>query len=206
MECEIILNLVDENGNPVPHLNIDDIVNETSPLILYTSTENSNKFDFIDIFYRDILTIEQQQVVSDMLSKYSHEFRSDYNMKNRRKMLIWDTIVKMLPKCNSRLVYRYLNSYDRLDLQVGDVLQIEHSLTTTRIGRGFKDKNQWIGKYIIKLKSSKKTRAHDVSVLWNPNCSILKGEKQVNFEERTSFKVDKVINVYGKPYIYMHEI
>ena len=55
MECEIILNLVDENGNPVPHLNIDDIVNETSPLNLYTSTENSNKFDFIDIFYRHFL-------------------------------------------------------------------------------------------------------------------------------------------------------
>lgn len=93
-----------------------------------------------------------------------------------------------------------------MNVIIGEVLVIEHSLTTTKIGRGFMGKDKYFGKYIINCKSKKYTKAHDVSVLWNPNYSTLKGEKQVNFEEGTSFKVYKIIEVYGKPYIYLNEL
>ena len=70
------------------------------------------------------------------------------------------------------------------------------------MGRKFTAPYNYVGKYIIRCMSQKRTKAHDVSALWSDNYSIFKDGMQVNFEEGSSFQVDKVINVHGKPYIY----
>jgi hypothetical protein len=74
------------------------------------------------------------------------------------------------------------------------------------MGRKFTSSYNYVGKYIIRCKSPKRTKAHDVSILWNDNCDIFKKARQINFEEGTSFKIDNIKDVHGKPFIYMHEI
>lgn len=171
-----------------------------------SQSEQKYDYDSINPQYRNLLTIEQKNVIYEMFSVGSESFRSDYPIDNRTKRDIWNNLVILMPKCNQRLLYRFLNTYDKMDVSVGDTLKIEHSLTTTKIGRGFMEKDKYFGKYIIICKSKKDTKAHDISVLWNSDYSILKGEQQVNFEEGTSFKIYKKIEVYGKPYIYMKEL
>ena len=207
MKSHIEYTFVDRYGNPVSNSNIEEIINNTIAQIVYPEkVDISIDYDFLDNGIKELLTLEEKGIIYEMLSICSYKFRSDYKITNKNKRDIWNKIILSLPKCNRKTIYRYLNEYDIINLHVGDILKIEHSLTTTKIGRGFMDKNKWIGKYIIKRKLLKNTKAHDVSVLWNPNYSILKGEKQVNFEEGALFQIDRVVNVHGKPYIYMHKI
>lgn len=206
MQQHIEYNFVDRYGNPIPQISIDEIISATSQVVHSTDVCANNDFNNLNDKVNNQYSLEEKKVINEMLSVKSYEFRSDYKINNKKKRKIWNKIVSSLPKCKKKKVYRYLNEYDITDLYVGKILKIEHSLTTTQTGRGFMPKYNWIGKYIIKCKSLKKTKAHDVSVLWDSNCSILKGEKQINFEEGTSFLIDKIIYVHGKPYIYMHEI
>ena len=166
----------------------------------------SDIHDFLNPLYEEILTSKEKRIIHQMFSCHSELFRSDYRINNYEERKVWNNIVSSMPKSDRRMVYRYLNEYDKMDVHEGDVLTIEHSLTTTKIGRKFTSSYNYVGKYIIRCKSLKGTQGHDMSVLWNDSYSILKGEQQVNFEEHTSFLVDKVIDVHGKPYVYLHEI
>ena len=201
-----ILNFVDRNGNPIEPLDINAILNQEIHPIHSNYTQMSDPYEFLNPAYKGILSSKEKSVVYQMFSTDSALFRSDYKIKNLEGCMIWNKIVLSMPKCNRRYVYRYLNAYDKMDVQIGDILTIEHSLTATQMGRKFTIPNNYIGKYIIRCRSQNRTKAHDVSVLWNENYSIYKQGLQVNFEENSSFQIDKVIPVHGKPYIYMHEI
>ena len=163
-------------------------------------------YDFLHPDYKNILSGEQERIVYEMFSTHSEVFRSDYIISNKDKRAIWNSVIVSLPKCERRKVYRYLNEYDRTNFHIGEILKVEHSLTTTKLGRKFTSPSNYIGKYIITCKPPTNTKAHDVSVLWNDSMHWLKGEKQVNFEDGTSFQIDRVKQIHNKPFIYMHEL
>jgi hypothetical protein len=216
MENKFILNLVDKDGKLERCLkNESDIQRYIEELQSYRNqelrldkghTQVSDSYDFMNPKYKQILSLEEKDIVNQMFSTSSQLFRSDYKIDNREGRNIWNNIVLSMPKCDNRYVYRYLNEYDRMDVRVDDIITIEHSLTTTTMGRKFGCPSDYIGKYIIRCKSSKMTKAHNVSALWNEAFLALKSEKQVNFEEGTLFRIDNIKQVHGKPYIYMHEI
>lgn len=151
----------------------------------------------------DKFTPMQKRVIIDMFSTRSAKYKN-----TSRKSKIWNSILLKMPVCTKRTVYRYLNEYDNSELQVGEKITFKYSLTATRQGRGFNatsDKKGTI-KYVIKCKTPKSTRAHMVDGLWSPHYKILKDEQQVNFENGTSFYVDRIHFARGIKYIYMHEI
>lgn len=197
MEKNIIVHIVDKDG-------IQESFNVRDKRVSFKPQNNVKvhyDFELISSEYKDTLSIEQQKSICDVFSCQSMCYRSDYYVDDKEKRKIWNDIVRMAPKYEQRYVYRYLHKYDKMDMNVGDIVTVSYSLMTTTIGRKFRRPSDYVGKYIIRCKSPRKTKAHDVSVLWN-----IKREEQVNFEEGTSFKIDKVINVHEKPYIYMHEI
>lgn len=211
----LIINLVDKDGNSTKLLTMEDTLDYIDELQSQSSQEfhsqkgkvhMSDIYEFMNPKYKQILSSEEKRVVDQMFSTNSQLFRSDYKIDNQEGRNIWNSIVLSMPKSDRKIVYRYLHEYDKMDVHVGDILTIEHSLTTTKMGRKFRRPSDYIGKYIIRCKSPKRTKAHDVSVLWDFSYAILKGEKQINFEEGTSFKIDNIKDVHGKPYIYMHEI
>jgi hypothetical protein len=216
MENNLVLNLVDKDGKLERCLeNMEDIQNYLDEIlsqvpqeehILKGNTQMSDPYEFMNPGYKQTLSSKEKNIVKQMFSTDSQFFRSDYKINNREGRNIWNNIVLSMPKCNRRYVHRYLNEYDRMNLHEGEVLTIEHSLTTTTMGRKFRYPSNYIGKYIIRCRSSSRTKAHDMSDIWNETFSALKKEKQVNFEEGTSFKVDDIKYVHGKPYIYLHEI
>ena len=206
MEQNIIVNLCSKNGI-VTSFNLKDKKSQKSK----TSNMGEDRFyyDFgvINPKYNDILSIEQKRSICEMFTTRSCYYRTDYYINDEKRQRIWNSVVLLCPKCENRSVYRYLHPYDKLNLHEGDIIKLEHSLTTTTIGRKFTPKNNYIGKYIIRCKTKKLTRAHDVSVLHSMRCdSTYIGEKQVNFENDTYFRIDHVKIVYGKTYIYMQEI
>lgn len=198
MEKEIIVHIVDKDGIQ-ESFNICDKRVHLKP---QHKLKVHYYFEHISSEYKDILSTMQQKSICEMFTTHSYLYRADFSINNEERRRTWTSVVMLCPKCEHRYVYRYLShKYDKKDMNVGEIITFEHSLTTTPIGSGFWRPSDYIGKYIIRCKSPQKTRAHDVSVLWN-----IKSEKQVNFEEGTSFKIDKVIKVHEKPYIYMHEI
>lgn len=211
----LIINLVDKDGNSTKLLNMEDLQNYVDELQSQASqefpsqkgkTHMSDMYEFMNPEYRQILSSKEKYVVYQMFSTNSQLFRSDYKIDNQEGRNIWNNIVLSMPKSDRKIVYRYLHEYDRIDVHVGDILTFEHSLTTTKMGRKFRRPSDYIGKYIIRCRSQKLTRAHDVSILWNDNYDIYKKARQINFEKGTSFVIDKIIVVHDKPYIYMHEI
>lgn len=211
----LIINLVDKDGNSKKLLTVEDMQNYIDESLSQASqkfqpleekTHKSDIYEFMNPKYKQILSSEEKRVVDQMFSTNSQLFRSDYKIDNQEGRNIWNSIVLSMPKSDRKIVYRYLHEYDKMDVHVGDKLTIEHSLTTTKMGRKFRRPSDYIGKYIIRCRSQKLTRAHDVSILWNDNYSTFKKARQINFEENTSFKIDKIKVVHGKPYIYMHEI
>ena len=156
--------------------------------------------------YENALNETEKSVVIDVLTTHSELYNTDSSVKNNKRIRLWNKIVKRMPKCTKHSVYRYLNSHDKMDMKIGDVFRVKHCLTATRIGRGFMPASKWVGKYIIRCKPVNTTMAHDISILWSPKYSILKGEEQVNFEIGATFSVDSIKMVNHKPYIYMHEI
>lgn len=212
---KLMINIVDIDGNSTKLLTAEDMQNYIDELQSAASqefqffsgkTHVSKMYEFMNPEYRQIFSSKEKNVVHQMFSTSSQLFRSDYKIDNQEERNIWNNIVLSMPKSDRKIVYRYLHEYDRMDVHVGDILTIEHSLTTTIMGRKFTSSYNYVGKYIIRCKSQRQTKAHDVSMLWDSNYSILKGEKQINFEEGASFQIDKIKNVHGKPYIYMHEI
>lgn len=151
----------------------------------------------------DKFTIEQKRVIVDMFGTRSGDYRN-----TSAKSEIWNSIILQMPVCTKRTIYRYLNEYDNAEPHVGETLSFEYSLTVTRRGRRFNGTSDKKGtiKYVIKCKPPKSTRAHMVDGLWNPGCKELKEEQQVNFENGTSFHVDRVHIARGIKYIHMHEI
>lgn len=162
-------------------------------------------FGLINPTYNDILPDEHKRSICEMFTTRSCLYRADYYINDVERRIIWNSIVMFCPKCEHKYVYRYLNFYDKFNVTKGEIIKIEHSLTTTTIGRRFTPKYNYIGKYIIRCRAKRFTKAHNVSVLRVTDDSH-EGEKQVNFEEGTSFKIDNIKQVHGKPYIYMHEI
>lgn len=211
----LIINLVDKDGNSTKRLNLEDLHNHIDELQIQSpqelqsqkgKTHMSDIHEFLNPEYKHILSSKEKYVVYQMFSTSSQLFRSNYKINNQEGRNIWNNIVLSMPKSDRRIVYRYLHEYDKTDVHVDDILTFEHSLTTTKMGMKFRRPSDYVGKYIIRCRSQKLTRAHDVSILWNDNFDIYKKARQINFEEGTSFKIDKITVVHGKPYIYMHEI
>jgi hypothetical protein len=201
MEQNIILNIVDANGIIIDKRNISTMISKKKEKTLLVKKEIYYDFSFISPEYIDILTIEQKRCVCEIFTTESMWYRSDVGINNQEKRKIWNSVVLLSPKCECEYVYRYLHKYDKMDVCIGEIITIEHSLITTTIGQDFRKQYDYAGKYIIRCKLPQKTKAHDVSVLWS-----LMYEEQVNFEEGTSFLIDQIKDVNGKPYIYMHEI
>lgn len=202
MEQNIIVNLCGSNG-------IEDTFNLKESK--YTSVLRYENFHYdfglTNPIYNDKLSVKQKRSICEMFTSRSYLYRTDYFINDEDRRRTWNSIVMLCPKCEHRYVYRYLNLYDKLNVQKGDIIKIGHSLTTTTIGRKFMPEHNYIGKYIIRCKAKKLTKAHDVSVLHRMyDNSTYIGERQINFENGTFFKIDNVKVVHGKPYIYLHEI
>ena len=161
----IKINFIDEHGKPTNPLDIDAILNQEFHPIHSNITHVSDIYEFLNPAYKDILSSEEKHVVYRMFSTDSASFRSDYKINNLEGRSIWNNVVLSMPKYERRCVYRYLNEHDKMEMQTGDILTIEHSLTTTKIGRKFTASYNYVGKYIIRCKSPQQTKAHDVSIL-----------------------------------------
>lgn len=210
MEQKTVLNFVDQDGqstNMSLEDMLEDIIRNISSAPSNSETQ-SKKFDeeILNPEYENVLSEEEKSVVRDVLTTHSELYNTDCHIKNKKRIRLWNKIVKRMPKCTKNLVYRYLNPHDKMDMKKGDIFMLRHCLTTTRIGRGFMPSSQWVGKYIIRCKPVNTTSAHDISLLWSPKYSILKGEEQINFEVGATFYVDAIKTIHDKKFIYMHEI
>lgn len=184
---------------------LDNINVPTDSVPSHSGSSHSEQEDFFSCLSveTDKFTKEQKCVIVDMLGTRSGDYKN-----SSTKSEIWNSIILQMPVCTKRTIYRYLNEYDNADPHVGETLSFDYSLTATRRGHRFdgtSDKKGTI-KYVIKCKPPKSTRAHMVDGLWNPNCKALKDEQQVNFENGTSFYVDRIHFAHRIKYIYMHEI
>ena len=112
--------------------------------------------------------------------------------------VILDSIISKAPQHREGLLYRFLNDYDKSDSNVGDIIRIEHSLTTT-----IDDWRQDTDSYCITSLPEKMTKAHDLYKIYNHG-----NENQVNFERGSIFKVISIVtnSETGFRRIYMEEI
>ena len=158
----LIINLVDKDGNSTKLLPVEDMQNYIDELQNQSSqelhsqngkTHISDIYEFMNPEYKQILSSKEKFVVYQMFSTSSQIFRSDYKINNQEGRNIWNSIVLSMPKSDRKIVYRYLHEYDRMDVHVSDILTIEHSLTTTKMGRNFRRPSDYIGKYIIRCRS-----------------------------------------------------
>lgn len=134
------------------------------------------------------LTDVEVLILRSFLGNMSQYFRNDYFeigevpevAKEMQKVL--DSIIRKAPVHNGGVVYRFLNEYDKSVLKVGDIITIDHSLTTTT-----DDWNQDCNVYVVNPLSKELTSAHDLYKIINHG-----NENQVNFIKGTKFLVTAI--------------
>lgn len=115
--------------------------------------------------------------------------------KEMQKVL--ESFIKKAPKHKGCVLYRFLNSHDISDFNIGDVFEPSFSLTTTN-----EDWDQDKDAYVITPLPEKQSSAFDIYKIYNHG-----EENQVNFLKGTKFRVTNIErNSKGFRRIYMDEI
>lgn len=118
-----------------------------------------------------------------------------------------NSMIQRLPKYDGKWVYRCCHKEDRSDFEIGDEYIPMCNLTTSTLRYFWKDNDSRMShKYLIKTLPKEKTRAHDLRVIRCDADECNEGEKQINFELGTKFRIDDIKMVAGKKHIYMTEI
>lgn len=115
----------------------------------------------------------------------------------KEMQIVLESFIKKAPKHKGCVLYRFLNSHDISDFNIGDVFEPSFSLTTTN-----EDWDQDKDAYVITPLPEKQTSAFDIYKIYNHG-----EENQVNFLKGTKFRVTNIErNSKGFRRIYMDEI
>lgn len=147
------------------------------------------------------LKAEEWLMLYCFLGPFSRYFRSDsYHAEIpevvKEMQLVLDSVIKKAPKCNSMILYRFLNDFDKKDFLIGDIYTPPLSITTTTEDWG-KDTDM----YIITPLPTERTKAHSLYQIYNHG-----SETQVNFERGAKFRVTNIIQQIDRRIIYLNEI
>lgn len=175
--------------------------------------DDTGKDLIIDI---DLYPFTKEEV--DLLQHFfccdSHLFRADYmgidNNYHDHIMKVLNNIVCKMPRYDGSVVYRCCHKEDRADFVIGEEFCPMESLTTStmynfRPLNKAKDGGWTTHKYVINILPIETTKAHDFRQLRMEHEEGRIKEGQINFEQGTIFRVDKIVWSRGWKCIYMTE-
>ncbi len=116
---------------------------------------------------------------------------------SQKMQKVLENFIRKAPKHKGGELYRFLNSHDRSDFNIGDVFEPSFSLTTTN-----EDWEQDKNTYVITPLPEESTSAYDIYKIYNHG-----EENQVNFLKGTKFVVTRIKKTpNGHRRIYFNEL
>lgn len=116
---------------------------------------------------------------------------------SQKMQKVLENFIRKAPKHKGGVLYRFLNSHDRSDFNIGDVFEPSFSLTTTN-----EDWEQDKNSYVITPLPEESTSAYDIYKIYNHG-----EENQVNFLKGTKFVVTRIEKTpNGHRRIYFNEL